>query len=99
MGCIPVIISEVQEMAFEEFVDWDSFAVWIKPSDIRFLDAVLRSFSDSDIKKRRNAMKAVWPAFWYAEDGLANQAILKALHTRKVHSRSERVFNTVQLHE
>ena len=95
MGCIPVIISEVQELAFEEFVDWDSFAVWIRPSHIANLDAILRSFSDVELERRRQAMRAVWPAFWYAEHGLANQAILRSLYLRRYDSSPRRQFRSI----
>lgn len=95
MGCVPVIISEVQELAFEEFIDWDSFTVWIRPSDISKLDDILRSFSEDELRRRRIAMKAVWRALWYADEGLAYQAILKSLHSRKYRSSPSRRFSSV----
>lgn len=93
MGCIPVILSEVQELAFEELVDWDSFAVWVRPGDIAGLDNLLRSMPESEIRERRAAMKRVWRGLWYAEGGLANEAILKSLHTRKYKSPPRRHFS------
>lgn len=96
MGCVPVIISEVQELAFEEFIDWDSFTVWVRPSDIHKLDEILRSFSETELLRRRRAMQAVWRALWYADEGLANQAILKSLYRRKYDSAPTRHFSTVE---
>lgn len=97
MGCIPVVISEVQELAFEDLVDWDSFTVWVRPSDIAHLDSVLRSFNDSELIRRRAAMSSVWKAFWYADDGLAYQAILRSLYNRRYYSRPDRNFSTMEV--
>lgn len=94
MGCIPVIISEVQELAFEELVDWDSFTVWVRPSDISHLNIILRSFSDNELLRRRLAMKKVWRTFWYTDEGLAYQALLQSLYNRKYESRPERFFSS-----
>ncbi|PXF41432.1 putative glucuronosyltransferase [Gracilariopsis chorda] len=96
MGCIPVIISEVQELAFEDLIDWDSFVVWVRPPDVRNLDSILRSFSEAEIKRRRNAMKEVWRLMWYTENGLANQAILQELYTRRYASPPKRHFSTIR---
>lgn len=93
MGCIPVVISEVQELAFEELVDWDSFVVWIRPADISHLDDILHSFSETELKRRRMAMKATWRALWYADEGLAYQSISKALYSRKYDSAPVREFS------
>lgn len=95
MGCIPVIISQVQELGFEELVDWDSFAVWVRPADISKLDKILRSFSNDELRRRRLAMKRVWRALWYADEGLAYESILKALYSRKYDSAPTREFRTV----
>lgn len=96
MGCVPVVISEVQELAFEEFVDWDSLAIWVRPSSINDLDAILRSISDEEIIKRREAMRRLWRVLWYdGEHGLAYEAILQALYTRKMMNRPRRQFLTV----
>lgn len=96
MGCIPVIISGKQELAFEEFIHWDAFAVWIRPSDITQLDTVLRSFSDHEIARRRREIQKVWSVFWYPQQqhGLAYHAILKALYNRKYQTTPQRVFST-----
>ncbi|CDF40746.1 Glycosyltransferase, family GT47 [Chondrus crispus] len=93
MGCIPVVISEVQELAFEELVDWDSFVVWIRPADISHLDDILHSFSETELKRRQLAMKATWRALWYADEGLAYQSISKALYSRKYDSAPVREFS------
>lgn len=94
MACIPVVISEVQELAFEEFVDWDSFVVWIRPSDIEEIDLILRSLSDEELERRRKAMRKVWRVFWYeGEDALGYEAILQALYNRKLAHRPRRHFS------
>lgn len=96
MGCIPVIISEVQELAFEDLIDWDSFVVWVRPGDVRKLDFILRSFSDMEIQRRRKAMQEIWRLMWYAEGGLANQAVLQELYARRYASPPKRQFSTVE---
>lgn len=94
MGCIPVVISEVQELAFEEFVDWDSFVIWIRPSEIEQLDFVLRRVSDEELERRRKAMQRIWRVFWYeGEDALGFQAILQSLYNRKLAHRPRRHFS------
>lgn len=98
MGCIPVIISEVQELAFEEFVDWDSFAVWVRPSEITNLDTILHNLSDKEIEEKQAAMRKVWRVFWYeGDDALGYQAILQALYSRKWMNHPRRIFSTVNL--
>lgn len=92
MGCIPVVISESQELAFEDLVDYDSFVVWVRPRDIGKLDTILRSFSDAAIEKRRLAMSKYWRLVWYGRDGLAFQAILDELYRRKHLSHIRRRF-------
>lgn len=95
MGCVPVVISEVQELAFEEFLNWDSLAIWVRPNSIGDLDTILRSISDEEISKRRDAMKRLWRVLWYdGEYGLAYEAILQALYARKLMNRPRRHFLT-----
>lgn len=95
MGCIPVVISEVQELAFEEFLNWDEFAVWIRPKDIQQLDTILRTFSNADIIRKQAAMQKVWQALWYGQEGIANEAILHSLYTRKYLSIPRHVFSHI----
>lgn len=97
MGCVPVVISEVQELAFEEFLDWDSLAIWVRPSDITDLDTILKSISDEEIVRRREAMRRFWRVLWYhGEEGLAYEGILQALDARKTMNKPRRHFVTVQ---
>lgn len=96
MGCVPVIISQVQELAFEEFLNWDSLAIWIRPSDIDNLDAILRSIPDSEVISRLQAMNRLWRVLWYeGNDGLAYEAILQSLYNRKMMNRPRRHFVTL----
>eukprot|EP00178_Gracilaria_changii_P002934 TRINITY_DN142_c0_g1_i1.p2 TRINITY_DN142_c0_g1~~TRINITY_DN142_c0_g1_i1.p2 ORF type:complete len:131 (-),score=14.61 TRINITY_DN142_c0_g1_i1:871-1263(-) len=97
MGCIPVVISEAQELAFEDLIDWDSFAVWVRPNDIVHLDSILRSFPEVEIQRRREKMEGIWRAVWYGDGGLANQAILQELFQRKYRIPPKRVFQDVDL--
>lgn len=95
LGCIPVVISEIQEMAFEEFINWDSFVLWVKPKDIHNIDAILRSLPRAEVERRRQAMRRLWRVFWYGENGLAFQAILRTLYLRKLDNRPVRKFSTI----
>lgn len=95
MGCVPVIISQVQEMAFEELVNWDQFAIFIRPSDVEDMDAILRGVSHEEIHRRRLAMQQLWRVFWYDGDvGLGYQAILEALYKRKLVHRPRRRYGS-----
>lgn len=97
MGCIPVIISEVQELAFEDMIHWDDFAIWIRPTEIHHLDKILRSFPESELKRRRKYMERAWRLFWYGKQGLANEAILRTLYTRKYSHSPRRHFSSLDI--
>lgn len=92
LGCIPVIISEKQELAFEDLINWDDFAVWVRPGDVKKMDEALRKFKMKDIERRLQAMQKVWRLLWYGEEGLANEAILYQLYRRRYVSKLKRKF-------
>ncbi|KAG2493500.1 hypothetical protein HYH03_008316 [Edaphochlamys debaryana] len=45
LGCIPVIISDHVAQAFEPFLDWNDFGVWIPESHMNETEAILRGFT------------------------------------------------------
>ena len=91
-GCVPVVISERQELAFEDIVNWDDFAVWVKPKEIARMDKALRKMKAREIENRLQAMQKIWKLFWYGDEGLASEAIVYELYRRKYISKPRRTF-------
>ncbi|GAB0495629.1 hypothetical protein MMPV_006931 [Pyropia vietnamensis] len=93
-GCIPVVVSDRQQLPLDDIVDWDAFTVWMRPSDIAGIDAVLTGFSDDEVADRQAAMRRVWRALWYGPEGLAPQGMLAELAARKSRVKHRRVYST-----
>lgn len=93
-GCIPVVVSDRQQLPLDDIVDWDAFTVWIRPADIAGIDAVLTGFSDDEVADRQAAMRRVWRALWYGPEGLAPQGMLAELAARKSRVKHRRVYST-----
>lgn len=93
-GCIPVVVSDRQQLPLDALVDWDAFTVWIRPADIAGIDAVLTGFSDDEVADRQAAMRRVWRALWYGPEGLAPQGVLAELAARKSRVQYRRVYST-----
>ena len=83
LGCIPVLLSEEIELAFEDTVDYSKFMVRIKPSDISRLKTILKAVSEHEIKSMQEELEKVWKLFSYGKNGLAPYMILDTLARRK----------------
>lgn len=95
LGCIPVVLSDRQELAFEDFVPYDEFAIWVRPSDVAGLNDILRSIPAEDILRRLRVMERIWSLFWYDKDkGTAMDAILAELSRHKYSSHPNRRYVT-----
>lgn len=93
LGCVPVVISERQELAFEDVVPYDEFVVWIRPADVRDLARILRAIPMSEILRRLRVMEDVWRLFWYEPGtGAAIDAIVAQLSRRKYAARPRRRY-------
>lgn len=95
LGCVPVVLSERQELAFEDVVPYDSFVLWIKPDNINELNDVLRAISVEDILGRIRNMESMWTLFWYdPPHGNAMHAILAELSRHKYLTHPHRIYHT-----
>lgn len=93
LGCVPVVVSERQELPLSDSVDWDAFTVWVRPADIAGMDAALRAIPDADVAVRQEAMRRTWRALWWGPGGLAPQGVLSELFARAGHVRYRRKFS------
>lgn len=92
LGCIPVVISEKQELFMEDLIDYSEMSYWVRPHDIRQLDRKLRSVDSSELTRKEMALRDVWRMFWYGNEGLAEEAILYSLYRKLSSSRAERKY-------
>lgn len=92
LGCIPVVISEKQELFLEDLVDYSEISYWVKPEEIRELDKKLRGVGHQELTRRERGMRDVWKLFWYGPEGLAEQAILYSLHQKMGSSKPTRWY-------
>ena len=84
LGCIPVLLSDEIELAFEDVVDYSKFMVRVKPSDVSRLKRILESISDQEVESMQRELERVWRLFSYSKGtGLAPYMILDALARRK----------------
>ena len=83
LGCIPVLLSEEIELAFEDAVDYSKFIIRVKPRDVSKLKEILESISNLEIRSIQQEMEKVWRLFSYGENGLAPYMVLDALGRRK----------------
>lgn len=92
LGCIPVVISEKQELFLEDLIDYSEISYWVKPDDIRGLDAKLRGLGRQELTRREFAMRDIWRLLWYGKEGLAEEAILYSLYRKLDSSRPDRPY-------
>ena len=96
LGCIPVLLSEQIELAFEEVLDYSKFMVRIRPSNVRVLKKILKSIPASEVKAMQEELTKVWRFFSYGDKGLAKYMIVGALDKRKATNRVQRKFRKLQ---
>ena len=97
LGCIPVLLSEEIELAFEEVLDYSRFMLRVRPSDVTNLKSILQSISPGEISSMQREMERVWRLFNYGPQGLAPQMILKMLARRKTPHHIRREYHNIQL--
>ena len=97
LGCIPVLLSEELELAFEEVIDYSKFMLRVRPADMGKLKSILLSIKPSEIADMQREMEKVWRLFNYGPRGLAPQMILKLLARRKSPHHIKREYHTMQL--
>ncbi len=83
LGCIPVLISEEIELAFEDVIDYSKFMLRVRPADVSQLKFILSQISEEEVQAKRRGLERVWRLFSYGPRGLAPHMILKMLARRK----------------
>ena len=97
LGCIPVLLSDEIELAFEEVIDYSKFMLRVRPSDVGQLKSILLSISPGEIASMQSEMRRVWRLFSYSSAGLAPHMVLKMLARRKPPHHIRREYHTMQL--
>ena len=92
LGCIPVLLSEEIELAFEEIISYDKFMVRVKPSQVSNLKAILEGIPEYKISAMQTEMKRIWRLFSYGKNGLAPLMVLKMLARRKTPRHIQRSY-------
>ena len=97
LGCLPVLLSDEIELAFEEVIDYSKFMLRVRPSDVAKLKSILLSISPNEIASMQNEMKRVWRLFSYGPSGLAPHMVMKMLARRKTPHHIRREYHSIQL--
>ena len=96
LGCIPVLLSEEIELAFEDRVDYSKFIVRVRPRDVSRLKEILKGFSTHEVEAMQQEMEKVWRLFSYGRSGLAPYMILDSLVERKTFNHMRRNYVAVE---
>ncbi|CAN4099793.1 unnamed protein product [Withania somnifera] len=78
-GCIPVVIQDGIYLPYENFLNYESFAVRIHEDDIPNLLNILRSFNETEIEFKLASVKKIWQRFLYR-----NSVVLEAERQKAV---------------
>ena len=92
LGCIPVLLSEEIELAFEEMIDYSKFMIRVHPQDVSKLKSILTAVPEYEVEAMRKEMERVWRLFSYGSRGLAPHMIMKALARRKTPQHIQRSY-------
>lgn len=97
LGCVPVVLSDKQELAFEDVIPYGDLVVWVRPNDVLSLNAILRAIPVEDILHRLQIIEKIWPLFWYEKgNGAAVDAVLAQLARNKYPSHPRRRYLTTR---
>lgn len=72
-GSIPVYISDEFLIPHEDLIDFEDYGVLIKPHQIQNIDKILRSLSESEVKRKQDMIGDVYEKYYTYE---ANKAII-----------------------
>ena len=97
LGCIPVLLSDEIELAFEEVLDYSKFMLRIRPSDVAKLKSILQSVAPEEVGRMQRELERVWRLFSYGSQGLAPHMVLKMLARRKTPHHIRREYHNIQL--
>lgn len=92
LGCIPVVISEQQELFLEDLIDYSKISYWVHPTDIANMDVKLRRIPAAELMEKEGALRDVWRLLWYEKEGLAKEAIMYSLYRKMGASKPHRNY-------
>jgi len=75
VGCVPVVIQDGVEMAFEEVLPWRRFAVRLRFDDIPILPQLLAKVPAHHVARLRRGLGCVWPRMLWLARGLYEQRV------------------------
>jgi len=70
VGCVPVVIQDDVEMAFEEVLPWRRFSLRLNFSDIPILPQLLARVPAAHVARLRRGIGCVWPRMLWLAPGL-----------------------------
>ena len=70
VGCVPIIIQDDVEMAFEEVLPWHRFALRLNFSDIPILPQLLARIPAAHVARLRRGLGCIWPRMLWLTPGL-----------------------------
>jgi hypothetical protein len=82
-GCVPAVLSDPVSFPFERLLDYTHMTVKLPEQWADRLAAELRAINDTAITRLEAALQRYWPAFVYAEPGVAFELLLLELAARK----------------
>lgn len=92
LGCIPVLLSDQIELAFEDVLDYSKFMVRVLPQDVKYLDQILKSIPAYEVQAMQEELAKVWRFFSYGKNGLAKHMIIGALNRRRTTQHVKREY-------
>lgn len=75
VGCVPVVIQDEVEMAFEEVLPWHRFSLRLNFSDIPILPQLLERIPPAHVGRLRRGLGCIWPRMLWLAEGLYPRAI------------------------
>ena len=85
-GCIPVIVMDNVEEAFEGVLDHKEYSIRISESDIERTPEILRSISDAQLLQMQRSLAKVWNRFAWARSSL-HRTVMPAIYSDNRKSR------------
>ena len=75
VGCVPVVIQDDVDMAFESILPWRRFSVRLRFDDIPILPQLLAKIPARHVARLRRGLGCVWPRMLWLAPGLYEQRV------------------------
>ena len=74
VGCVPIVIQDGVEMAFEETLPWERFSIRLNFSEIPALPYILEMVPPHVVARMRRGLACIWPRMVWLAQGLYRSA-------------------------